>query len=133
MKPKVIILIALLAVVIAVIVGTYGDVSTTATFSEADAQPNKEFHITGALLKDKPIEYDPVKDPNYFTFYIQDKNGDVRKVISHEPKLQDFELTETVTMIGQSEGEHFRANKVLPKCPSKYEEEQATAEQANRT
>lgn len=133
MKPKVIILIALLAVVIAVIVGTYGDVSTTATFTEADAQPNKEFHITGTLLKDKPIEYDPVKDPNYFTFYLQDKNGDVRKVISHEPKLQDFELTETVTMIGQAEGENFRANKVLPKCPSKYEEEQAKADQAKRT
>lgn len=133
MKPKVIIIIALLAVVIAVIVGTYGDVSTTGTFAEADAQPNKEIHITGTLLKDKPIEYDPIKDPNYFSFYLQDKDGVVKKVVSFEPKVQDFELTETVSMIGTSEGDHFKANKVLPKCPSKYKDEQAQAQQAKRT
>ncbi len=124
MKPKVIILIALLAVAVAVVISTYGDVSTSATFSEADSNPDKEFHITGKLLKDKPIEYDPIKDPNYFTFYLEDKNGDVKKVVSNEPKLQDFELTETVTMIGMSQGETFKANKVLPKCPSKYKDQQ---------
>lgn len=124
MKPKIILFIALLAVVIGVIVSTYGDVSTTATFAQADEQPSKEFHITGQLMKDMPIEYDPEVDANYFTFFLKDKEGTIKKVISSEPKLQDFELTETVSMIGISKGESFYAKKVLPKCPSKYEEQQ---------
>lgn len=128
MKPKFIILIALLAVAIAVILSTYGDVSTTATFTEADKNPEREYHITGKLRKDKPIEYNPKEDANYFSFYLEDKDGVVKKVISHEPKLQDFELTETVSMIGMSEGENFRAKKVLPKCPSKYKDEQQAQE-----
>ena len=124
MKPRFIIIIALLAIAIAVVVSTYGDVSTTATFSEADKNPDREFHITGKLLKEMPIEYNPAEDANYFSFYLEDKDGTVKKVVSNEPKLQDFELTETVTMIGVSEGETFRAYKVLPKCPSKYKDQQ---------
>lgn len=131
MKPKVIIFIALLAVLIAVIVSTYGDVSSTATFAQADEQPSKEFHITGDLMKEMPIEYNPEVDANYFSFYLKDKDGMVKKVISNEPKLQDFELTERVTMIGVSKGETFYAKKVLPKCPSKYKDQEQSA-QANQ-
>ncbi|MFY0644729.1 MAG: cytochrome c maturation protein CcmE [Bacteroidia bacterium] len=128
MKPKVLILIALLAVVIAVIVSTYGDVSSTSTFEKADQQPSKDFHITGEIMKEMPIEYDPVVDPNYFTFFLKDKEGTIKKVVSHEPKLQDFELTETATIVGSSQGDTFLAKKVLPKCPSKYKDQQQAQE-----
>ncbi len=70
------------------------------------------------------MEYDALKDANYFSFYLKDKNGDLRKVVSSEPKQQDFERAETVNMYGHVDGEIFRATKVIPKCPSKYKDEQ---------
>lgn len=128
MKPKYIVLVAVMAILVAVIASTYVDVSSTATFDQADAHPDREFHITGTLMKDMPIEYNPEVDANRFTFYLKDKEGEVRKVISNEPKLQDFERTEKVTMIGFSTGEDFKATKVLPKCPSKYKDQQDQAQ-----
>ena len=124
MKPKVIVLLIMLAVAIAAIMTTYSEAEKSSTFAEADANPKETFHITGFLVKEKPMEYNPQIDPNYFSFYIKDKNGNIRKVVSTNPKQQDFERAETVNMYGRSDGEVFRASKVMPKCPSKYKDEQ---------
>ncbi len=124
MKPKVIFLLVLLAVAIGYVMSTYMEASKTSTFTEAQSNPDEIFHISGFLMKDMPFEYDPIKDPNYFTFYIKDKDGKVCKVISSEPKQPDFERAETVNMYGKAEGEVFRATKVMPKCPSKYKDEE---------
>jgi cytochrome c-type biogenesis protein CcmE len=124
MKPKVIVLLVMLAIAIAAIMTTYSGAEKSSTFAEADANPNENFHITGFLVKEKPMEYNPQIDPNYFSFYLKDKNGNIRKVVSTNPKQQDFERAETVNMYGRSDGEVFRASKVMPKCPSKYKDEQ---------
>jgi cytochrome c-type biogenesis protein CcmE len=124
MKPKVIVLLIMLAIAIAAIMTTYSEAEKSSTFAEADANPNETFHITGFLVKEKPMEYNPQIDPNYFSFYLKDKNGNIRKVVSTNPKQQDFERAETVNMYGRSDGEVFRASKVMPKCPSKYKDEQ---------
>ena len=124
MKPKVIVLLVMLAFAIAGIMSTYSGAEKSSTFIEADANPEDIYHITGFLVKEKPMEYDPQVDPNYFSFYIKDKEGTVRKVVSTEPKQQDFERAETVNMYGRSDGAIFRATKVMPKCPSKYKDEQ---------
>jgi cytochrome c-type biogenesis protein CcmE len=124
MKPKVIVLLIMLAVAIAAIMTTYSEAEKSSTFAEADANPNETFHITGFLVKEKPMEYNPQIDPNYFSFYLKDRNGNIRKVVSTNPKQQDFERAETVNMYGRSDGEVFRASKVMPKCPSKYKDEQ---------
>lgn len=130
MKPKAIILLVLLAVAIGFVMSTYLDASENATFEQAANNPDKEYHITGFLVKDKPIEYDPLKDANHFTFYLKDKDGVIRQVVSSEPKMQDFERTEKVSMTGYADGDVFRATKVLPKCPSKYKDEQDNAQAA---
>lgn len=124
MKPKVIILLVLLAVAIAGIMSSYAGAEKSSTFSEAAENPGDTYHITGFLVKDKPMEYDPVKDANYFSFYLKDKEGNERKVVSTEPKQQDFERAESVNMYGHIDGDIFRATKVIPKCPSKYKDEQ---------
>ncbi len=132
MKPKSIILLVLLAVAIGFVMSTYMEASESATFEQAQSNPEKEYHITGFLQKDKPIEYNPIEDANRFTFYLKDKKGEIRKVISSEPKMQDFEKTETVSMTGYAKGDEFIATKVLPKCPSKYKEEQEKANVAEQ-
>lgn len=130
MKPKVIALIAGMAIVIAVIIASYGETSSTVSFSVAEDNPDKDYYITGELMKDMPVEYDPIENPNYLTFYLKDKEGEVRKVVVHEPKLQDFERATEVTMMGSAQEDFFEAKKVMPKCPSKYEEEMAASEGA---
>ena len=124
MKPKIIALLVILAVAIGYIMSTNMEASTSATFSEAQENPEEVFHISGFLMKDMPVEYDALKDPNYFTFYVKDKEGKVCKVITHQPKQQDFERAETINMYGRAEGEEFIATKVMPKCPSKYKDEE---------
>jgi cytochrome c-type biogenesis protein CcmE len=124
MKPSVITLIVILAVGIAAIMNTYSSATPSATFELAEANAGETYHITGFLVKDKPFEYNPIKDPNYFAFYLKDKAGTVRKVVSHEPKQQDFERAESVSMYGIAKDDHFLATKVIPKCPSKYKDEQ---------
>lgn len=124
MKPKTIVLIIVLALGIAGIMSTYTTAEKSETFNAAAANPDETIHLTGWLMKDMPMEYDPIKDANYFSFYIKDKEGTVKKVVTSEPKQADFERAETVNMYGYAKGDVFIATKVMPKCPSKYKDEE---------
>lgn len=127
MKTSYILLIVVIAVVGAVILSTYSDASSYATFNEAASTPEKEFHVVGSLVKDQVMEYDALKDANHFAFYLQDEGGNVRKVIYNQPKPNDFELSEKVVVVGKVSGEEtFKASQILLKCPSKYEAEVAS-------
>eukprot|EP00903_Cladosiphon_okamuranus_P000092 g92.t1 len=57
--------------------------------------------IAGQLAKDMEMLYDPVQDPNIFTFYIRDDAGETQKVVLLQPKPQDFELSEQVVLTGR--------------------------------
>ena len=97
-----------------------------ATYSSFDA-PNatiEKVKVVGNLVTDKPVEYDEQKDPNYFSFYMVDKKGNERKVIMHQGKPNDFELSESIVLTGKMEGEDFIASDMLLKCPSKYKDEE---------
>jgi cytochrome c-type biogenesis protein CcmE len=113
-----------MTVLIAIIISTYGSSSTSASFAQAENNPNKEFQISGDLMLDKPMIYDPLKNANYFSFYLKDKDGTIFKVESNEPKPQDFEYSDKVVAIGKAKGGVFKANKLLLKCPSKYEKDE---------
>lgn len=124
MKKTHIILIALIAVSIGAILSTYGDASTYEDFSVARANPDHEYHVVGTLNKEKPREYDPQKDANYFSFFLVDEKGNECKVIYRAPEPADFERSEKVVIIGKMNGSDFEASKILLKCPSKYNEGQ---------
>ncbi|MBI1307613.1 MAG: cytochrome c maturation protein CcmE [Bacteroidetes bacterium] len=124
MKLKHIIILVVIAVGIAMILSTYTDASTTANFREASEQPEKTFHVKTTLIKTKTIDYDPVKDPELFTFYAEDAEGQTRQVICYKEKPRDFELSEEVVLIGKIKDDHtFVATDLQTKCPSKYENE----------
>lgn len=108
---------------IAYIVSTAGSYSTYETFATAYSESGKEFQVAGLLAKDKPMEYNPEKDPNYFVFYMTDNAGEVRKVVYRSPRPQDFERSEQIVTTGKMVGDEFHASKILLKCPSKYIEE----------
>lgn len=123
MKKTHLIGILLIAAAIVAIFASLGDAGTYSTFSVAEKNAGKEFHVVGKLDKEKEMIYQPEKNPNIFIFYMYDSEGTERKVVLHGAKPQDFEHTEQIVAIGKSEGDEFHASSVLMKCPSKYVDE----------
>jgi cytochrome c-type biogenesis protein CcmE len=108
---------------IILLVSAAGDMSTYSTFKDAAATQGK-VKVVGTLAKDREIHYQPAEDPNYFSFYVSDSQGETRKVVLHAAKPQDFELSEQIVVTGTLEGEDFLATELLMKCPSKYKDEE---------
>jgi cytochrome c-type biogenesis protein CcmE len=120
MKKTHIIAIILIIVSIGAIIGTMADSSTYASFSEALENPGKEFHVVGFLNKNKSMTYDPHVNANLFSFYALDKDGKECEVYFKGSKPQDFERSEQIVLTGKYVGNRFEADKILMKCPSKY-------------
>ena len=123
MKKIHVIGIVMIVVAVVLLTNAAGDMSTYASFQEAETSQQR-VKIAGELAKDKAMEYKPEVDPNYFSFYIKDMNGEERKVVLLAAKPQDFELSEQIVLTGQMEGEIFVATDMLMKCPSKYKDEE---------
>lgn len=115
----------MIGILIAYIVSTSSSYSTYETFETAYSNNGKDFQVVGLLAKEKQLHYNPTENPNYFAFFMTDKDGTERKVVYKGPKPQDFERSEQIVLTGQMKGEEFHASKILLKCPSKYEGEQA--------
>ncbi|NNE30112.1 MAG: cytochrome c maturation protein CcmE [Saprospiraceae bacterium] len=100
-----------------------GDMGTYSNFEDARTT-NKKVKVVGQLSKDKEMYYDPEKDPNFFSFYLEDVNGEQQKVVLLQQKPQDFEMSEQVVVTGKMKDEQFVATEILMKCPSKYKNEE---------
>ncbi len=123
MKKIHIIAIVMIAVAIGLLINAADDMSTYATFDQA-INTGQRVKIAGQLSKDKEIYYYPEKDPNYFSFFIRDAEGEERKVVLLAAKPQDFERSEQIVLTGQMKGDEFVATDMLMKCPSKYKDEE---------
>lgn len=124
MKKTHIIAIVLIAVAIGTILSTFLDSSTYASFAEAIETPGKEFHVAGTLNLKKEMVYNPEQNANLFSFYLLDREGNEAHVLFNGTKPQDFERYESVVITGKMKGENFIADKILMKCPSKYNDGQ---------
>jgi cytochrome c-type biogenesis protein CcmE len=129
MKRIHIILIVLIAVMIGAMIGAINDSSSYADFDEAFDHPGAEFHVVGQLVKEKETTYDPQVNPDLFTFWLRDVNGQEKQVILHKSKPQDFERSEQIVLIGNAEGDVFHAHEILMKCPSKYTDGEVEAKE----
>ncbi|MBI3142109.1 MAG: cytochrome c maturation protein CcmE [Bacteroidetes bacterium] len=124
MKKGGIVALLVIAVAVAIMMVTLGDTSTYVTFQTAKDNPGVEFHVVGKLLAHKPQEYDPVKDPNYYSFYMADSLKNEMKVVYLDAKPIDIERAERVVVIGKAVNDsEFHAGTILQKCPSKYKDE----------
>lgn len=141
MKKSHLLGILIIAVAVGVIISTAGDAGTYVTFREAAERAaggdDRKLHVVGTLHKDaggQPVglEYQPERDANYFAFQLVDQEGQQHRVVYHDTKPQDFERSEQIVIIGSfpegGTGETFVADKILMKCPSKYEETTLPAE-----
>lgn len=123
MKKIHIIAIVLIILAVGVLFMASNDIATYSTFSEAEIS-SKKVKVAGQLMKEKDMIYDPIKDPNYFSFHLKDVEGTEKKVILLGAKPQDFEMSEQLVLTGKMNGGDFVATEMLMKCPSKYKDEE---------
>lgn len=120
-------LIAGLMIVLALFIMTrlIGEVTPYVDFATAEATVDGKVKIVGQLVKDKPMEWEPTRDPNYFSFFLRDQTGEEHKVVLLQGKPQDFELSEQIVLTGRMTEDYFLAREVQLKCPSKYKDEES--------
>ena len=123
MKKSHLLAIVVVAVAIGILISASKDVTTYANFAQA-AKSDDKVKLVGQLVKDRPVEYDPAKDPNFMAFYLKDEAGEIRRVELLAAKPQDFERSESIVLTGQMKGETFAASDMLLKCPSKYKDQE---------
>ena len=124
MKKTYIIALLMVALATALIVRASGEVSPYSDFGEAAATDGK-VKLVGTYVKDKPTHYDPLVDPNYFSFFLEDMEGTEREVVLLMGKPQDFEMSESVVLTGRMKDDKFVASDIQLKCPSKYKDEES--------
>jgi len=123
MKKSHILAIGIVAIAIGILISASKDVTTYSNFAQA-TQSGDKVKLIGQLVKDRPVEYNPEKDPNYMAFYMKDESGEVRQVVLRAAKPQDFERSESIVLTGQMQGDNFEASDMLLKCPSKYKDQE---------
>ncbi|MBV6443039.1 MAG: cytochrome c maturation protein CcmE [Haliscomenobacteraceae bacterium CHB4] len=123
MKKSHLLAIAIVAVAIGILISASKDVTTYSNFAQA-SQNGERVKLIGQLVKDRPVEYNPEKDPNYLAFYLKDEAGEVRQVVLRAAKPQDFERSESIVLTGEMQGDNFEASDMLLKCPSKYKDQE---------
>ena len=123
--------IVIIAIAVMIIIITAGDASTYVTFLEAKKMAsdgkNKKIHVVGQLKKDTEGNITGVQvteDKLSVSFVMLDNENTEQKVYYNEPMPPDLQRSEQVVVIGSFKDDVFVADKILLKCPSKYQEEE---------
>lgn len=130
MKKGHIIGLVVIAIAIVILTTSIGDASSYESFNTAwemkEDGEDKSIHVVGQLKKDDAGQVtglDVREDKVSFTFLLVDNDGTEQKVFYNEPVPADFQRSEQVVVIGSyRDKEIFVADKILMKCPSKYQE-----------
>lgn len=121
MKRKNVVGILLLAGFAFLVMRSFGQqVGGYMGFAQAE-ETGSYAHVIGDWLRDRPLHYDPVT--NVFSFWMVDGLGEVRQVFYHDPKPANFEEADQVVIEGRARDGGFHAERILVKCPSKYNDE----------
>ncbi len=133
MKKSHIFIILIIAVAIAIVISTGNDASTYVSFSDAYQMAStgntSSIHVVGELKKDalgNVVGIYEGADKVSFTFVMIDDQQKEQVVQYNQPMPADFTKSEKVVVVGHYSGDNFIAEKILLKCPSKYQEETVT-------
>lgn len=121
MKKIHIILLILVAATIAVLISFLQNTSTYDTVDTAVTHPGKFVHLMARVDKTQPVEYDPIKNPNYLSFTAVDTLGKSVKVVYNSPKPDNFDISPRLVLQGKYIDGLFQCKTINTKCPSKYE------------
>lgn len=127
--------LGIIAIAIMIIITSIGDASTYENFSTAKSLAMKgndaPIHVVGELKKDQGgtvVGLEVSEEKTSFTFMMVDGDGQEQQVYYNEPVPADFVRAEQVVVIGSYRNEElFVADKILMKCPSKYQDTEVQA------
>ena len=131
MKKTHILGIIIIAIAVMIIIITAGDASTYVTFREAKKMAtegnDKKIHVVGQLKQDAEgniLGLQVTEDMLSVSFLMVDNENTEQEVYYNEPMPPDLQRSEQVVVIGSFNEDIFIADKILLKCPSKYQEEE---------
>ena len=92
------------------------------TFEYSKTHPDKYVQVIGKRHQSDQV----VTDDKGYSFTMIDETGEKMNTYSSGVKPMNFEHAEQLVVVGRfsSEKKLFTADKVLTKCPSKYQKEQ---------
>lgn len=129
MKKSSIIGLVVIAIAVSIIISTSADASAYLTFNEAyelaESGKEKKIHVVGQLKKDrngKPVGIYPSSNKLSVSFTMVDNNNQEQLVYYNEPMPSDLLRSEQVVVVGNYQEDRFVADRIVLKCPSKYEE-----------
>ncbi|MEM7550357.1 MAG: cytochrome c maturation protein CcmE [Bacteroidota bacterium] len=131
MKRGHLLALVIIAVASMVIISTVGDASSYVSFKEAkdiaEDGSSKKIHVVGQLKKNiqgEVVGVVPSSDRLSVSFVMVDQENVEQQVYYNEPMPSDLLISEQVVVVGNYKNDLFVADKILLKCPSKYEEEE---------
>ncbi|MDX1907896.1 MAG: cytochrome c maturation protein CcmE [Bacteroidia bacterium] len=124
MKPVHIVVLVVMAVFIVALGLNFAGTASIYTDFETARQTGREVHIVGTWVNREQAVYDDTRD--LFSFYLQDTLSRMELVKYYDPMPENFHQAEKIVVIGGYKKGEFVADKIIMKCPSKYEPETIT-------
>ncbi|RYY54759.1 MAG: hypothetical protein EOO09_13060 [Chitinophagaceae bacterium] len=123
MKKIHIIGLVFIAASIAVLISFLQTASTYDTVDTAISKQGKFVHLMARWDSTAPLQYDAIRNPNFLSFTAVDSLSKTIRVVYHNPKPDNFEMSERLVLKGKYNGEFFDCESIQTKCPSKYKED----------
>lgn len=123
MKKIHIVMLVVIALAIAGLLTLTKDITTYDSIASARKKEGRYVHLIAKLDRSEPVIYDPIKDPNYLSFYAVDSLGARTQVVYRNAKPTELEHSDRVVLKGEMQGEVFECKEILLKCPSKYKDD----------
>ena len=122
-KKLLLFVVALVFVIVAIFALSDDMFSPYVPFEKAKASPGKLVQIIGSLDQSQKV----IHTEKDYTFTLKEK-GDTIRVVHRDLKPMNFEHAEEAVVLGRYDTQNkiFVAEKVLVKCPSKYEKASPT-------
>jgi cytochrome c-type biogenesis protein CcmE len=130
MSFKVIVAVVLLAVAATVGVSSFKR-TMTPYIGFAEARSASGLVQVNGKLADKDYILKP--EEQFLRFNLKDEHGDVMPVEYRGVIPGNFDQAVSVVAIGKFEGDHFEAEQLLVKCPSKYQAEAENQAKAGKS
>jgi cytochrome c-type biogenesis protein CcmE len=119
MNVKVVLAVALLGVAVGVGVSSFKK-NVTPYISFAEARRSNGLVQVNGELADK--SYVLKTEEQYLSFRLKDSRGEVLPVTYRGVVPGNFDQATSIVAIGRYKDQHFEAEQLLVKCPSKYQE-----------
>jgi cytochrome c-type biogenesis protein CcmE len=120
MNPKVMIAVGLFVVAATIGVSSFRQ-SVTPYISFREARRSAGMVQVNGVLADK--NYVLKVDEQFLEFKLKDSKEEVMPVVYRGVIPGNFDQATSIVAIGRYRGDHFEAEQLLVKCPSKYQAE----------